>query len=326
MARNATAVHRYLVRVPGARHIKVQQQKQDVSPGGRRVWANIRARNVDPRADPATYVEATTKRGFRAPWQWKDQFKVTATFGTGATENKKTWRFTIRSTRSMTLRCSSCVAAAGPPPAKPLATRHTPFATRHTGVGPAVATTTFYTPTGNGAGFASFNDGGNGNGFATLGTGGNGTGNGGIDLEACARYPDHPLCHQAAIDEACARYPDHPLCQDDSVTDSLTVNPDLDNATEEETQEIAYELDDLVDGGAVVEVPEETEDALAEVEGEVPDAPLSLPFDVPPSVEPYVAPAAGALVGAVAGRFFGDRTALGAVLGVVAGYLYKESR
>jgi len=71
MARNATAVHRYLVRVPGARHIKVQQQKQDVSPGGRRVWANIRARNVDPRADPATYVEATTKRGFRAPWQWR---------------------------------------------------------------------------------------------------------------------------------------------------------------------------------------------------------------------------------------------------------------
>ena len=307
---NATAVYSYKVRVPGARWLRVQQKMVELGPAGRRTkYVSLRSRAVPPGGG---YQTITTRKGTNRGYRYLDAFRVTTTYGIGANEQKNTWQFAIRQSKSMTLSCATCVARAG---LKPSATKAGPQA----GAGKS--------GTG-GNGFAATpGTGGTGNGFASApGTGGaGGAGNSSINLDACARNPDHPLCQDIVVD---------------SVTDStvgagegeeeaevLTINPDLRNATVKEKEGISEELDELVNTGAVVEVPQETVDALAVVEGE--DSPLAaLPFDVPPAVEPYVVPAAGALVGALAGRFLGDtdRTALGALLGGAAAYLYGEMK
>lgn len=310
---NATAVYSYKVRVPGARWLKVQQKMVELGPAGRRTkYVSLRNRAVPSGGG---YQTVTTRKGTNRGYRYLDAFRVTTTYGTGANEQKNTWQFTIRQSKSMTLSCATCVARAG---LTPSATRATPQA----GTGNGLAGT-----------------GSTGNGLA--GTGGYTGGYTGNDPDAAARLATN--CAQIL-----AENPNHPvatgICKDfvvvDSVTDStvgvgegeeeaevLTVNPDLDGTTDEEKEAVSDELDELVDTGVVVEVPQETVDALAVVEGE--DSPLAaLPFDVPPAVEPYVVPAAGALVGALAGRFLGDRdrTALGALLGGAAAYLYGEMK
>jgi hypothetical protein len=292
MASNATGNYRYLVRAPGARHIRVKQQKQDIAPGGRRRYDTIKSKTVDPNADPAVYIEVTTNKGIARGFRWKDQFKVTATYGTGDKENKKTWRFLIRESKSMTLNCASCVAIAKAP---------TPFEARASNKASLPPT---YTKSNVLAGLASV-----GTGMVPSISMVPSTSSPNTFIDTGDTVSDSTLTDEAGEGDA----------------DVLTVNPDLDNATEEETQSISDELDALVDEGAIVEVPEETEDALAVVEGGSPPS-MMMPFDVPPAVEPYVVPAAGALVGAVAGRLLGDRTALGALLGGAAAYLYEETK
>ena len=329
---NATAVYSYKVRVPGARWLKVQQKMVELGPAGRRTkYVSLRSRAVSSNAG---YQTVTTRKGTNRGYRYLDAFRVTTTYGTGANEQKNTWQFTIRQSKSMTLSCATCVARAG---LKPSATRATPQAGAGTG--------------GNGLA------GTGGNGFAsTHGTGSTGTGSTGNGLAGTGGYtggytgndPDAAARLAANCARILAEDPNNPaamgICKDfvvvDSVTDStvgvgegeeeaevLTVDPDLDGTTDEEKEAVSEELDELVDTGVVVEVPQETVDALAVVEGE--DSPLAaLPFDVPPAVEPYVVPAAGALVGALAGRFLGDedRTALGALLGGAAAYLYGEMK
>lgn len=303
MARNAPAAYRYLVRAPGARHIRVKQLRQKTGVTGARRYDTIRSTSVDPTADPAKYVTVYTKKGLSRGYVWKDQFKVTATYGTGARQNTKTWRFTIRADKSMTLRCTTCVSKAAAPAtsaSKPSATPAVPRVDTRGVFTPTTTTSTSTTSTSSsGMGFLN-TDGSAGTSTPGLGFAASGT-------------PDTSSVTDSSIT------PETGGDEDEAIV--VEVETNIDGTDEDEAKAVSDELDELVDGGVVVEVDEETETALETVEGPS----RRLPFDVPPAVEPYVIPAAGAAIGAFAGRYIG-RASLGAIVGGVAGFFLGERR
>ena len=299
MASNAFQSHQYMVRVPGARRIKILQQKAGLINGQYvRRYERIKDSNVNPLADPAKYVTVSTKKGLSGSFHWKDQFKVTATFGTGKNENTKTWQFRVTKSKSMTLRCAACVEKANK----------------------------IYTPPG----------------FVANKAGANGKAAGGADprgvfTTGSAVDPNNVIGGLATVGMSMVPgaagtgdvVDTGTSVSDSSVTDQagegdvevLSVDANGSGTPEQ----VSEEIENLVDEGAVVEIEESTEDALAPVEY-APALVEALPFDVPPAVEPYVVPAAGALVGGIAGRFILDRAAVGAIAGGLAGFFLGNRR
>ena len=290
MASNATQTFRYLVRVPGARKIRIRQQKTGIIGGSfQRRYETLTSKDVSPTADPAKYVETLTKKGLSWGWRWKNQFKVVATFGTGTRQNTKTWRFSLNESKSMTLRCPSCVATAA-------------FTVGQARVLKANGKPALSSDKSNGA-FDSNNVIG---GLATVG----------MSMVPGAGVPSD-------VEDTGVSASDSSVTDEAGEGDVDVFNVDANGTGTPE--QVSEEIDALVDEGAVVVVDEGTEEVLAPIEegSALVDA---LPFTVPAAVEPYVIPAAGAVVGGIAGRLFLDRGALGAIAGGVAGFFLGDRR
>ena len=120
---NSVASLTYGARVPGATRIKIKQLKQGWDfhhAYTRRRFETIKSRNVDPNADPASYVYTQTRYGHipssGVDWRWQNRFKVTAYFGSpnaeGVYPSTRSWTFNKSNDGTMTLRCPACIEEA----------------------------------------------------------------------------------------------------------------------------------------------------------------------------------------------------------------------